>query len=119
MSSRTTNTPSHPVAQLTRLAARLDALTLKAAKLDTGTPISPGQARRMACQAGIIPMVLGGPSEILDVGCKQRFHTEAMRMAMLVRDQGCATHGCEPQRHHQPPPARVRRRGGLAQGRLA
>jgi hypothetical protein len=68
---------------------------LKAAKLDTGTPISPGQARRMACQAGIIPMVLGGPSEVLDVGCKQRFHTEAMRMAMLVRDQGCATHGCE------------------------
>jgi hypothetical protein len=53
------------------------------------------QGRRMACQAEIIPMILGGPSEVLDVGCKQRFHTEAMRMAMLVRDQGCATHGCE------------------------
>ncbi len=33
---------------------------LKAASLDTGGRISAGQARRLACQAGIIPVVLGG-----------------------------------------------------------
>jgi hypothetical protein len=68
---------------------------LKAAHLDTGTPISPALARKWACQAGIIPLVLGSKSEPLDVGRTRRFHTEAMRIAMHVRDQGCATHGCE------------------------
>ena len=33
---------------------------LAAASLDTGTRISAGQARRLACEAGIIPAVLGG-----------------------------------------------------------
>ena len=50
---------------------------LKAAQLDTGARISPGAARRMACEAGIIPVVLGGKSEVLDVGRKRRFHTKA------------------------------------------
>ena len=35
---------------------------LKAAQLDTGETISPGQARRLACEARIIPAVLGGNS---------------------------------------------------------
>ena len=33
---------------------------LKAASLDTGGRISAGEARRLACRAGIIPVVLGG-----------------------------------------------------------
>ena len=41
---------------------------LKAAHLDTGETISPGQARRLACEAGIIPAVLGGNSQVLDLG---------------------------------------------------
>lgn len=41
---------------------------LKATQRDTGARISPGAARRMACEAGIIPVVLGGRSEVLDVG---------------------------------------------------
>jgi hypothetical protein len=68
---------------------------LKAAQLDTGTRISPGLARKMACQAGIIPIVLGGKSEVLDVGRKRRLHTKAQRIAMAVRDGGCITLGCE------------------------
>ena len=68
---------------------------LKAAQLDTGTTISPGQARRMACEAGIIPVVLGGKSEVLDVGRKRRFHTKPQRIALLVRDKGCIATGCE------------------------
>ena len=68
---------------------------LKAAHLDTGARISPGAARRMACQAGIIPIVLDGKSEVLDVGRQKRFHTKAMRIAMSIRDQGCTTEGCD------------------------
>ncbi|GEP33086.1 HNH endonuclease [Nocardioides szechwanensis] len=68
---------------------------LKAAQLDTGTRISPGLARKLACEAGVIPVVLGGRSEVLDVGRKRRFHTKAQRIAMAVRDKGCAAMGCE------------------------
>ena len=38
------------------------------ATLDDGTLVSAGEARRLACEAGLIPAVLDGPSEVLDVG---------------------------------------------------
>jgi hypothetical protein len=68
---------------------------LRAASLDTGGRISAGEARRLACRAGIIPVVLGGPSAPLDVGRSRRFHTEAQRVAMGIRDGGCTAHGCD------------------------
>ena len=69
---------------------------LKAAQLDTGTRISPGLARRLACRAGIIPAVLGGDSEVLDLGRKRRFHTKAQRIAMAVNQRfQCAAEGCD------------------------
>src|SRR5688572_21044080 len=54
----------------------LETLTagLKAAQLDTGHRVSPGSARRLACEAGIIPASLGGLSQVLDPGRKSRFH---------------------------------------------
>ena len=64
----------------------------------TSTPakaISPGQARRLASQAKIIPVVLGGKSEVLDVGRGKRFFTKAQRVAMMIRDRGCTTEGCD------------------------
>ena len=67
----------------------------KACVLDTGEKISPGLARRLACEAGIIPVVLGGDSQPLDVGRKRRCYTEAQRVAMLVRDRGCKAEGCD------------------------
>ncbi|QIK74644.1 HNH endonuclease signature motif containing protein [Nocardioides piscis] len=68
---------------------------LKAASLDTGARISAGEARRLACKAGVIPVVLGGRSVVLDVGRKRRFHSEAQRVAMGVRDGGCTAFGCD------------------------
>jgi len=68
---------------------------LRAAGLCDGTRISAGEARRLACSAGIIPVVLGGPSEPLDVGRRRRFHTRAQRIAMGIRDGGCTTVGCD------------------------
>ncbi|MGY2701297.1 DUF222 domain-containing protein [Nocardioides sp. HB32] len=67
----------------------------KAGVLDTGEKISPSMARRLACQAGIIPVVLDGDSQPLDVGRKRRLFTEAQRTAMLVRDRGCRAQGCD------------------------
>jgi hypothetical protein len=49
---------------------------LRAAHLDTGETISPGAARRLACEAGIIPAVLDGKSQVLDLGRKKRFYSE-------------------------------------------
>ncbi len=63
--------------------------------LDTGGRISAAEARRLACSAGIIPMVLGTKSQVLDLGRKRRLHTQAMRIAMGVRDKGCTAEHCE------------------------
>ncbi|HEY0948935.1 HNH endonuclease signature motif containing protein [Nocardioides sp.] len=63
--------------------------------LDTGAVISPGQARRMACEAGILPLVLGGKSEILDAGRTRRFHSKTQRIAIAQRDKHCTAEGCD------------------------
>lgn len=68
---------------------------LAAASLDTGGRLSAGQARRLACEAGIIPAVLGGTSEVLDLGRTRRFHTRAQRVAIAQRDGGCTAEGCD------------------------
>ena len=75
---------------------------LAAAALDTGEIISAGAARRLACEAGVIPMVLGGKSEVLDVGRRRRFHTRAQRLAIAQRDKTCVVGGCDapPSRCH-------------------
>nr|WP_246390119.1 HNH endonuclease signature motif containing protein [Nocardioides soli] len=67
----------------------------KAGVLDTGDRISPGMARRLACEASIIPAVLGGNSVPLDLGRRSRYHTEHQRIAMFLRDRGCRAEGCD------------------------
>jgi hypothetical protein len=91
---------------LTQLLADLDAAGV--CTLDTGGRITATEARRLACAAGIIPVVLGGKGQVLDVGRKRRLHTEAMRVAMGVRDGGCTAEHCETppglcQAHHDNP----------------
>ena len=98
--------------RLDQLLADLE--TAGVCTLDTGARISAGEARRLACRAGIIPMVLGGRSQPLDVGRRRRLHTEAMRLAMTVRDGGCTTQGCQAapgmcHAHHDTPWAEVAR----------
>jgi hypothetical protein len=68
---------------------------LKAAKLDTGETISPGLARKLACEAGIIPAVLGGDSQVLDLGRKRRFHNGYQRIKATIEHRGCAIEGCD------------------------
>ncbi|MEE9965835.1 MAG: DUF222 domain-containing protein [Propionicimonas sp.] len=57
--------------------------------------LSAGELRRVCCDAEIIPMVLGGASQPLDVGRASRLVTAAIRSALTVRDGGCAFPGCD------------------------
>ncbi|MBC7298458.1 MAG: DUF222 domain-containing protein [Demequina sp.] len=56
----------------------------------TDQPVSVGQLRRLAGDAGIVPAVLGGESEVLDLGRRVRMFTRAQRLALVERDGGCA-----------------------------
>lgn len=64
------------------------------AAVGPGAALSPGEVRRLACTAGIIPAVLGGASEVLDLGRESRFFKSAQRKAMVVRDKECRAEGC-------------------------
>ena len=64
------------------------------ATTSTGDRVTAGQARRLACQAGILPVVLGRDSEILDLGRTARLFTPAQRKALNLRDQTCTEVGC-------------------------
>jgi hypothetical protein len=57
--------------------------------------ISASEARRLACRAGIIPAVLGGASQVLDLGRTRRLHTRSQRIAIAARDRGCTAEGCD------------------------
>ncbi len=81
---------------------------LRAAGLDTGDLISASEARRLACNAGLIPAVLGGQSQLLDLGRSTRFFTETQRTAAALRHQTCAADGCQTpyawcEAHHDTP----------------
>ena len=74
----------------TSLAVLIDHDTLVAdltaagiALTSTGDKITAGQTRRLACQAGILPAVLGGESEVLDLG----------RAARLLQARSAHRHG--------------------------
>lgn len=66
-----------------------------AASLCDGTRISASEARRLACEAGIVPMVFGGGSVPLDVGRERRLHDRYQRLAMAERDGGCTAESCD------------------------
>jgi len=59
-----------------------------------GTAVSPGELRLLACQADLIPVVLGTDSTVLDVGRVHRLAPPALRLAVALRDGGCAFPGC-------------------------
>jgi len=59
-----------------------------------GDVVDAGAARRFACTADLIP-VLGGPSQPLDVGRRERLATKAIRAAAILRDGGCSFPGCD------------------------
>lgn len=60
-----------------------------------GDRVTAAEARRLACTANILPMVLGGDSEVLDLGRARRLFSRAQRKAIAVRDKTCCAEGCD------------------------
>jgi hypothetical protein len=94
-----TDGTGHPAAANATIVVTIDAATLATgvgcAMRDTGSPISAAQTRRLACTAGILPMILDGRSRILDHGMTRRLFDRHQRLALTVRDKGCVWRGCD------------------------
>ena len=60
-----------------------------------GDQITAAEARRMACNADLIPVVLGTDSEILDLGRTTRLAHPIQHRALRLRDQGCQAEDCD------------------------
>ena len=69
--------------------------TLGTATADNGERLSADTARRLACDARILPIVLGGAGQVLDAGRSRRLATGPLRQALHPRDRGCAFPGCD------------------------
>ncbi|GAA1539445.1 HNH endonuclease signature motif containing protein [Nocardioides humi] len=72
----------------------IDAGLAQPAATPTGARLSAHATRRLACDAEIVPAVLGTHSQVLDVGRTQRLVTPALWTALIVRDRHCAFPGC-------------------------
>ncbi|WP_020500427.1 HNH endonuclease signature motif containing protein [Sciscionella marina] len=60
-----------------------------------GSTIPATQLRRIACDAGVIPTVLGSEGEVLDMGCRERTAPPKLRRRLIARDRGCAHPDCD------------------------
>jgi hypothetical protein len=90
---------SHGAPATVTVTMTLDTLQQRAgaaaATLDWSGPISAGTARRIACDARIIPVLLATNGEPLDVGRSSYPVTQAIWRALVARDGGCAFAGCD------------------------
>ncbi len=62
--------------------------------LERTGPIPASRLRKMACEANIIPVVMGGNGQPLDVGRAKRLFTPAQRAGLYARDRGCIFPNC-------------------------
>jgi hypothetical protein len=77
----------------------LDRETPTGPRLSTGAstfqgPLHPSVIRKIACDADIIPVLLGSDSRVLDIGRTTRVFPPHIRKAIIARDQGCAFPDC-------------------------
>jgi hypothetical protein len=90
--------PSHG-GTATTVMVTLDLDTLRTglglAQTSTGEVVTAAEARRLACTAGIVPVVLDGTSEVLDLGRTRRLFSPAQRKALALRDRHCRAEGCD------------------------
>jgi hypothetical protein len=80
------------------LAARVGAATV-VGSTQGGSLIAPETVRRLACDANVIPTVLGSRGEILDQGRSTRLATPGQLAALWLRDAGCSFPGCTTPAH--------------------
>jgi hypothetical protein len=68
---------------------------VSAGLLDSDVMLSAGEVRRLACDAQIVPVVLGSAGVPLDVGRSSRTVPTGMHRALVARDRGCVFPGCD------------------------
>lgn len=59
-----------------------------------GLTVGPADLRQMLCEAEVVPMVLNGRGQVLDVGRAQRLFPPPIKKAIIARDRGCIVPGC-------------------------
>jgi hypothetical protein len=82
-----------------QIVVHVDAETLKhdhagRCELDHGPAMAAEAARRLACDAGIVPIIENGQGEPLNIGRKTRTIPPGIRRALKARDKGCRFPGC-------------------------
>ena len=85
---------SHGAPARLMVTTTLESLTTGLAD-DAVNELSVATIRRLACDAEIIPAVLGTRGEPLDVGRAKRLVTLAIWAALVIRDRHCAFPGCD------------------------
>ena len=65
----------------------------RSACLDFGGGVSVESLRMLCCDAAVVPVVLGGKGQPLDVGRATRVIPDGLRRAVAARDGGCARCG--------------------------
>jgi len=64
-------------------------------RLPSGATVSPATARRLACDAELIPAVLSARGDVLDIAVTSRSFSTAVRRAASLEQHGrCAFPGC-------------------------
>ena len=88
--------PRLPPTQISVLIG-LDALrgqTDEVGVTDAGTELASETVRRLACDAEIIPICLGGPGGSADIGRARRTVPLRLRRLLIARDRHCKWPGC-------------------------
>jgi hypothetical protein len=84
------------------ILVHIDAATLTGHHGEAGLPADT--ARRLLCDAGVVPVLEDSAGTPLDVGRKTRTFSAALRRALVARDGGCRFPGCTNRRftdgHH-------------------
>lgn len=91
-----------PVPRVPRVSVLIDWETLQhgrhaatIAELIDGTAVPIATIRELLCDAEILPVVLGGAGEVLDVGRARRLATRAQRDALAAMYRTCVEPGCD------------------------
>jgi hypothetical protein len=96
-----TNCPDLPTHNglKTEMAFIVDIDKLRATADDTVLPgqtqLTAAEARRIACDAHVLPAVMGGDSKPLDVGVPSYVTPAHIRRGLVLRDRGCAFPSCD------------------------
>lgn len=85
------------------LLAGVDAAGVEHPDTDTGVawlegspePVSAATARRILCDRGALPVVVGGLGVPVDIGATRRLFSGPQRVALSIRDGGCRFGDCD------------------------